>query len=601
SSRDRNLYQSEPRNPVSKSRRATGESVHRPNYGQSKSGSSSTSKMATAQSAPSTPRPIPKNNKKTAQQPGSMSSSYTFDEAIDNPFLPSTPPTFTPSMERTAFIKPDPLKDGSSLREGSSLKGSSTVKENLATKESSSREGPSLKGKVSTSFAEKEASKQPTTRKVITPDSFTNIDEKPPNASFMRSREGSVSSMPGPRHEDMILPAVARRIKEQGIIANDVVAYSDDYNAPLYKLPSSSISVNHPFASYDKENAASNASLAHKKSMQSILKGKDGLESHSESFNPALSSSEIPTSPKTSSRFADRKLEENPASSDGANVQDTPPTSSNNTSEITKPERPRRTRRNTNHQQEQPNSNDEYKPQRQRRPTMPENYHYTDSAGSNDQAQFVDQPSPKQRRRQQNEPRYPESAKVNNGGYEYDQNNYSQMDVNNQYDGRVQGQGRYQQNNEDYHWNPQESYGRQGGYETRQTIGFSPDANYAHQNNDGRYDAHQGRYNAQQNVYNAQQSGYATQQDARQASHYTQQNNYDAQNMGNNVQHNHYNTQQDTLNNGYYGHETSQAKARPEMVQIEMSATRTGREDVAEIDAKKENTKKKGSVCCIVM
>ncbi|KAG0038777.1 hypothetical protein BGZ82_010840 [Podila clonocystis] len=68
-----------------------------------------------------------------------------------------------------------------------------------------------------------------------------------------RTRDASVSSIPKPSHDDMILPAVARRIKEEGLFNHDVIAYSDDYNAPLYRLPTTPGTIGNPFASYDRE------------------------------------------------------------------------------------------------------------------------------------------------------------------------------------------------------------------------------------------------------------------------------------------------------------------------------------------------------------
>ncbi|KAF9361525.1 hypothetical protein BGX26_002030 [Mortierella sp. AD094] len=609
-SRDRHPFtQSESRIPIPKARRATGESVNRPNHGQSKLGSTGSSSPSKIASAPSTPRPIPKSNKKTLQ-PSSMSSSYTFDDSIDNPFLPSTPPTFTPSMERTGLIKAESSKEGSS----------SSV----------------------------EISKQSTTRKPVTPNtpaSATIADEKPPNPSFTRSRDGSVSSLPGPRHEDMILPAVARRIKEKGLFDHDVIAYSDDYNAPLYKLPSASSNINNPFASYDREKAVSSTSLAQQKSPSSISKGRNEAESHSESFSPTLSpSSDIPDSPNASSRQTGAPKSETQSRQQqpsegrsGANGRDDVPTS-NNTPDVAQPERPRRVRRNTNHQtqQEQAISNDEYIPRRQRRPTMPECHDYEDVLGSSNRSQFANQLSPKQHQGQQldanqgkesdhyqqqagndsrelqiaNEPRRNESAKINNNSNnnnnsEYHQNSSSQVGGNNRgYDVHTQRQGRYQQNNGDYDRSYQENHGRQrdaynghqGEYDSHQANVYAQNGSYAHQSNGGRYDDRQGWHNAQQGDYNAQQGNYG----ARHGGYNTQQGGYNAQHDNHKAQQSALDATRSNYNNGYNGRNAS-LPAHDEMAQVEMSEIAPGiGGDVTKVDPK-DNMKKKGAVCCVIM
>ncbi|KAF9572024.1 hypothetical protein EC968_010429 [Mortierella alpina] len=207
----------ESRNHTPKQRRATGDSVNRPRAG---------SRAATGSSfsnATSAPRPIPK--KKTAEAT-TGSSAYSFDDTIDNPFKPSTPSSFTPSMEPTGFFKPAPSLESTSLPTESFMKSAA--------------------------------------RKPATSDTPEQGDPKPFKATPGRSRDASVSSM-RPNHDDMILPAVARRIKEQGLHEHDVIAYSDAYDAPLYKLPSSPAYENNPFASYDRAKAVSSSSLAQPK------------------------------------------------------------------------------------------------------------------------------------------------------------------------------------------------------------------------------------------------------------------------------------------------------------------------------------------------
>ncbi|KAF9108258.1 Peroxisomal membrane protein PMP27 [Mortierella sp. AM989] len=591
---------SESRIPASKQRRATGESVHRPNPGQSRLGSSGSSSTSKLTSPPSTPRPIPKSNKKPLQ-PSSMSSSYTFDDSIDNPFLPSTPPTFTPTftptMERTGLTNPGSSKEGSS----------------------SSTEIP----------------KQSTTRKPVTPITPVIVDETPPNPSFTRSRDASVSSLPGPRHEDMILPAVARRIKEQGLYDHDVIAYSDDYNAPLYKLPSASSNINHPFASYDREKAASSTSLGRQKSPSLTSNGED------ENFNHVLSPSpEIPDSPNKSSAQRGARREETQTqqqqSSEGqseANGSGAASATSNSTPNVAQPERPRRARRNTNHQtqQEQAASNGEYKPRRPRRPTMPESYDNGNVLGSDNRSQYPDQTSPGQRPDQQfgvnqgeDSDRYQQQPRNDSKGhrqanneYEHEQNGSPQLGGNNQRR-NARAQGRSQQHNDDYELSSKDGYGRQwdayngrqGDHGSQQTDSYAQDGGYNHQGNDTRYDARQDRYSTQQGGYNAQKVDYNNQQsgyNAQQGGYNAQQGNNKSQNMGYNNQEEFHNIQQgasDAPHDGYYngyGDEASHTQTRPDMVQIEMSEIAPGMGgDATRVDAK-DNKKKKGAICCVIM
>ncbi|KAF9960576.1 hypothetical protein BGZ70_008567, partial [Mortierella alpina] len=231
----------ESRNHIPKQRRATGDSVNRPRAG---------SRAATGSSfsnATSAPRPIPKSGGKKTAEPSTESSAYSFDDTIDNPFKPSTPSSFTPSMEPTGFFKPVVASlESTSLPTESFMK--STARKPAATS---------------------------------TPDQG---DSEPIKASVGRSRNASVSAM-RPNHDDMILPAVARRIKEQGLHEHDVIAYSDAYDAPLYKLPSTPAYENNPFASYDRAKAVSSSSLAQQRSpedsSESISKDRDKKKSKS--------------------------------------------------------------------------------------------------------------------------------------------------------------------------------------------------------------------------------------------------------------------------------------------------------------------------------
>ncbi|CAO3569684.1 unnamed protein product [Mortierella alpina] len=224
----------ESRSHIPKQRRATGESVNRPRAG---------SRAATGSSfsnATSAPRSIPTSAGKKTAEPSTGSSAYSFDDTIDNPFKPSTPSSFTPSMEPTGFFKPVASLESTSLPTESFMKSAA--------------------------------------RKPATTSSPDQGDFEPNKASVGRSRNASVSGM-RPNHDDMILPAVARRIKEQGLHEHDVIAYSDAYDAPLYKLPSTPAYENNPFASYDRAKAVSSSSLAQPRSpedsSESVSKDRD--------------------------------------------------------------------------------------------------------------------------------------------------------------------------------------------------------------------------------------------------------------------------------------------------------------------------------------
>ncbi|KAF9911955.1 hypothetical protein EC991_001402 [Linnemannia zychae] len=194
-----------------------------------------------------------------------------------------------------------------------------------------------------------------------TPSSPTPIVTKPFMGAAARTRDTSVSSLPGPRHEDMILPVVAKRIKEQGLFDHDVVAYSDDYNAPLYKAPSTPANVGNPFASYDRMKAASSVSLSTPKSPPESWSAYD----QDMDWNKASTSSEHPippvspplsdTSPDLSNGQPTRKQRERKETVESQQQQQqqqqqsfNDPSSSGHSSPVaTRPERPRRARRNT--------------------------------------------------------------------------------------------------------------------------------------------------------------------------------------------------------------------------------------------------------------
>ncbi|KAF9431496.1 Peroxisomal membrane protein PMP27 [Entomortierella beljakovae] len=588
----------ESRTPTTRTRRKTGESVNRPNNGQGKPSSS----------APSTPRPIPKSNKKTLQ-PSSMSSSYTFDDSTDNPFLPSTPPAFTPSMERTGFTKPDSSKPDSSKP-------------------------------VSSSFTE--APKNTPAARPITPNTPPIMEEKPSNFSFARSRDGSVSSMSGmakPRHEDMILPAVARRIKEQGLLEHDVVAYSDDYHAPLYKIPTSSSHVNNPFAGYDRAKAASSASLGQTKSPLSTPKADTNTDQRPQTASPILSPSPIipdtQSSPSRSER-SNKKQDVNTVP-ENQTEQQTPPTDTTpKTPQATTPERPRRTRRNTNRETQQDHAVqiDEPRPQRQRRPTLPENLDYNYNASNT--KQYVDTSSPKQYYDQESSLKQDKRSgrrdqlqqnttmdhyntheeyrmhEMSNSGYDHRQDDFSQMgNGNRRYEPQTQEQGQYR--NDNHHLNDRnDHHNHHGGNDYNWTDG-NTQSNQAHQYNSSRYGARPGHNNTQQYNNNAQEAGYNSRSEGQQAGFNPQKNNYYSQQGGSNTQAGHNNSYGSEYNN-QKNHESQNGainppnsyyngfnddSSRPEAVHVNMPDAVSG----AKVDANdhKDNSKKKKGVCCVIM
>ncbi|KAI1304442.1 hypothetical protein EDD11_005103 [Mortierella claussenii] len=611
----------ESRVPSAKSRRATGESVNRPKPGHSRGGSTvgkSTMNISSV-SAPSTPRPIPKSgNNKKGPQPTSMSSSYTFDETIDNPFLPSTPPAFTPSMERTGFFKAPSTETKNAVNSFNALTTST-----------------------------KAAAAKTRSDAVVRNTSEPAVVKTPFNPTLTRSRDASVSSvpglsgLPGPRHEDMILPAVAKRIKEQGLHEHDVVAYSDDYNAPLYKVPGSSASIGNPFASYDRLKAASSTSLAQSK--------QDNFTAHNVSDSPlpptpaipatfASPSDQsdrdqtVPTSPNSNSTSRQQSPRQHETTSQEQQVPSsitgeptTISTPESGSSGATKPERPRRARSNTNHQmqQEQQEQYEQYRPHRSRQPTMPgiEGHDQMRTDGRDRQHRDVEPSLPRSRRDQQqgyghaadNNEYAPSSYRsgtrdryqsneppAQNGSphYNYQQNGISSRD---------QSRDRYEQQNSDsaqtrryagFEEQYQRSDANNGGRQERHE--FSEQNNHYSRNQDDHYNhslnsqgvqVHQQAYNGGQsgysdrhNQYNSDQRGYYPQQ---------QQNNYE----NGEVPHSQFPPQHES--------QSQRTPPRPEMVQVEMSdmspVLKAGLDTDHAMVKDKDNMKKKGAVCCVIM
>ncbi|KAG0359574.1 hypothetical protein BC939DRAFT_87038 [Gamsiella multidivaricata] len=627
---------------IPRTRRATGESMSRPNSSKSKA---TTGTATEANFSTSAPRPIPKsNNSKKNLQSSAMSSSYTFDESIDNPFLPSTPPMFTPSMERSGFFKPNSSEEGTVPASTADKPISSkerTARARMASQQTSSKE-------ITTSAPTPKSSTQPpATHNEATPNTHIPKFENPFSITT-RSRNGSLSGipgLPGPRHEDMILPAVARRIKEQGLFDHDVIAYSDDYNAPLYKLPTSPATQGNPFASYDRAKAASSTSLGHPLSQ-------------SESLSPAKESgsmeTELPPSPPVPDVYDSRPRKQPETEADQtvpearstkqSRQQAEPETQSRLTepkNDVTRPERPRRTRRDTNHQTQQENavSAEDHRTRRTPRPMMPESDQHSQGSNQSSPTHYQDQNGMKQgsnqsssshyqdqydgengwndaysrqqqqqqqqsyrsdardRRYQNNEYGRQEQSNVNDGSYQKQQHGSPQM--GDRYEGRrqKQTQGDYPQNDgynrtrrQEGHEYHQDSYnGRQGGYNS-QPIGY-------HTQN-GDYNGQQGRYDTQQDHYNGQQSGYNGQQNGYDA----QYGNHDARYGDNN------NYSRGASAPGHDKANVQRLQQRPDMAQMEMLEVNAGSreggaaDEVAKIDPKDmEQMKKKGSVCCTIM
>lgn len=276
------------RTPTPKTRRATGESVYRdrkPGHNRP-AGGTSISKIT---SAPSAPRPIPKQNKsgntngKSLQPPSSY--SYSFDDNAVDPFMPSTPPTFIASMEPT-FFKSDITANKNKSKEDPGP--SKCVDEAPVTKppNSTARRPRPRSSTISTPST----TSYPTTSSPRAPDSPkspvpTSAKSGISQMREARMRDASISSILKPSHDDMILPAVARRIKEEGLFNHDVIAYSDDYNAPLYRLPTTSGGVGNPFASYDREKAASSSNLLTSKGPSSDNDQYDGSKNEKPTVN----------------------------------------------------------------------------------------------------------------------------------------------------------------------------------------------------------------------------------------------------------------------------------------------------------------------------
>ncbi|KAK3808736.1 MAG: hypothetical protein J3Q66DRAFT_355506 [Benniella sp.] len=642
--------------PVPKTRRATGESIHRPLKGGGGGGGGGQSKVPTISttakapstpkansvSAPSTPRPIPKNKNKNALQPSS-SSAYIFDDAIENPFVSSTPPAFTPSMERTGLVKPAPMDENvSSSKRQATERRKESASPQLAKKEP---------------VKESEISVPVSVRNVVTPTTPEPSTEKPAISSMTRSRNASFSSgFHRPRYEDMILPAVARRIKEQGLYDHDVVAYSDDYDAPLYKVPSSAATQG-PFASYDRAKAASSASL--------ILQQQQHFDMDTEELPPNPLVPDMYNAPSLPSKKkqddTDQIVPEVVEQEKPSPVQ--PRLSEDNTKPesppaVTRPERPRRARRNTDHPS-QPASPvlEEYRPRRAHRPvpdepssngSRPSSGQRRDRYESNQSWDMYVQ----QQRRSQDQQMYKSNSRDGyhsneirtqdlshisaNNNNNYERNEYSspvqhqqqQQQQQQQQDHRsyrTDSRNHYHQNesgnqdvsrgyNSNYNSSPVASHRQYNARQEEQLQNHYQNDDYNRSRRQDAYDSQRTRYSPQHdNPYgdygNTQQNDFNSQKDAYPAK---QGGGYDAQPNDYHTKQGGYGDQQQNFNKSYGQQDYStqpippqRSPHRPEMVQVEMSDMSTGPKgsdaNQAGSGPQANTNKKEKKMCCIIM
>ncbi|KAG0372250.1 hypothetical protein BGX24_000512 [Mortierella sp. AD032] len=445
------------------------------------------------------------------------------------------------------------------------------------------------------SFFNSTSAANPTKTTPDTPAAPIPAATKPFMGAAARTRDASVSSLPGPRHEDMIIPVVAKRIKEQGLYDHDVVAYSDDYNAPLYKAPSTPANVGNPFASYDRMKAASSMSLSNPKSPpgsspsaydqvdqamdrnKARRESKDDYNQASTSEHPAppLSPPLSNTSPDLSTGQPTRKQRERKETIESQQQQSfNDPSSSGNSSPVTtRPDRPRRARRNT----ERSTRHDQY-------------------------ATFVDCDA-------QNAPLSPQVPLSPISRQEYLERT-QQPSWDRPYITNSAGQ---------------DPYAPSANTPTRQEITQNLGAN-SYQRQDTREQGYESYY--QQDTYNnnnqqkqqQQQQQYQPPQQQyqqRQQQQQFQQQSY----IDNSSNNNYYHSQAAGQNNDYQDQQqqqqqqgrTQSGRSRPEMVQVEMSTMGNGSREgeaseeqkphqVVQVDARDTIKKeKKGSVCCIVM
>ncbi|KAF9959002.1 hypothetical protein BGZ72_010442 [Mortierella alpina] len=484
-------------------------------------------------------------------------------------------------------------------------------------------------------------------RKTAAPSTPEQGDPTPFKASAVRSRDASVSSV-RPNHDDMILPAVARRIKEQGLHEHDVIAYSDAYDAPLYKLPASPAYENNPFASYDRAKAVSTSSLAQQKSSEdssapaSKSKSKSKIKTAGAEKDSEIGQEDTGTKNRRRSQTGPPAPEATTRTSIEAPSSATSPSERANRTQRSGVSRSssRRQRRQQQEQQEhdqheQRGQQEQYEQQEQY--AQHEQYHQqhrqnaqdatsaqehrperprrtkrnTDRQLQQDSSAYNDEPMPRRERRPTN-PGNQENARTNDSDNMYQQQNYyhghngAQKDWNDSHDpySRQQRQAprpeswdRRRPTNDDGAQQSPYAYKQNGNmknghemaqYGAKDEMSRHNQRHYAGDQLQGHLphrDAHND-YRHQQG-YNQEQGGYR----------YQHQDDYKAQGTG----------------SSQYGYQTQNPSAsrpsypQPEMVQMEMSQMDpTLKEDEQRgADGKngpsQENIKKKkGAVCCII-
>jgi len=527
--------------------------MQRPRMGHSK-GSESTSSV--------TPRPVSKGRSARNLQPTTSPSAYSFDDPTIDPFLPSTPPTFTASMQPTFFKSP----------------GATSTATNKSSRNSNDSTGNTPK--QTRGFDPKPVDKGTETK----PQTHNGRSPSPPvakpfntsTASYRgtRSRDASISSLPVPNHDDMILPAVARRLKEQGeLYDHDVIAYSDDYHAPLYKLPAGSPGTKgNPFASYDKAKAASTSNLQQRSpsgswnsrnpepeppmpatAPTSLLNQPSAAETNGSDKNANGVSCAQGTNPRNSSDM--------PATGTVPSPMSSPPPSQRGV----RPERPQRARRNTQPENMSPRSTAEYDRNGSRRPTRAEAEAYSKMSNQDQQyqqqQQLYQQESSHQNSRQ--------SPRQNNGSDRQLQQQQQHVQTNNQYQdqytGRVQGSN-YGAQEADRHDTRQQQQGQDQRYQQQQQQKSGDDQRYNYSDPSNHRAPRDANFSPRDNLYPAQQQ----------------------------YQHQQHQQQQ----------QQQQHQQRPNaMTTIEMSEVSSPIKDEQEVERMDaaQVPKKKGTVCCVVM
>ncbi|KAF9976805.1 hypothetical protein BGZ73_007712 [Actinomortierella ambigua] len=241
------IHPGESRIPVPKARRATGESVYRPTprstpptstRPRANTGAASMdSKKLGIQSPPVTPHP-PMPSSAGLAVPKSKADYRISDLIADpnfNPFLPSTPSTFSPSMESSVNILGRPSSQMISTSLSPTLPTPSESPESTPT--ATMRGGRNVSREASGGQDPLSTTHQQTWSR----DTSTASPESTSSATMGSSGTGrdelaSSTTLVRPNHDDMILPVVAKRIKAEGLKADNIIAYGEGEDAPLYRV-----------------------------------------------------------------------------------------------------------------------------------------------------------------------------------------------------------------------------------------------------------------------------------------------------------------------------------------------------------------------------